>query len=73
MIPGRHTMKSLRELSHFARAPLARYAGISEDTMRKMEEGTPVSKQSAEKALGAFNRILGTSYSLDDIDVALLD
>jgi DNA-binding transcriptional regulator YiaG len=67
------TMQALREQTPFSRAAFARYAKISEETMRKMEEGIPVSHDSADKALSALNQLLRTSYTLDQIDVALLD
>jgi len=72
-LPPKLTIKYMREQSQFTRAAIARYAKLSEETLRKMEEGQPVSRESAQKALNAFNRLFNTSYSLEQIDVALLD
>jgi DNA-binding transcriptional regulator YiaG len=65
------TFKALREDTPFSRAALARYARLSEDTIKKLEERKPVSRDSAEKALAALNTILHTAYILEDVDVAL--
>ncbi len=67
------TIKSLREQARLARATFARYAGLSDDTQVKIESGEPVSRRSAELALSAANRLMGTSYTLDQVDIALLD
>lgn len=71
--PEKLTLKYMREQSRFAREAFARYAGISGDTQRKIEERIPVGRGSAQKALDAANRLLGTTYTLEQIDVALLN
>ena len=66
------TIKSLREQTGLARAAFARLAHLSDETQRKLEEGIPVSEDSANRALEMLNRLLHTSYDVENIDVSLL-
>lgn len=63
----------LRRSTGLPRARFAREAQMSDETVLKMEQGKPVSREYAYRALRTLNGILGTVYTLDDVDIVLSD
>ncbi len=67
------TLQTLREMHHFDLTMLADRAGVSPQVVRKMLTCMPVQAWQAEAVLAAFNRLFGTTYTLDSVTVVVFD
>lgn len=61
------TMLNLRLKTGLHRKEFAKQAGIAIDTQRKLEEQRPVTAHCAQRSLNLLNRLLGTSYTFEDV------
>jgi transcriptional regulator with XRE-family HTH domain len=68
------TIKALREEARLSTFDLAVKSAVSISSINRMENSKrAVKKLTALKVLDALNRMLGTEYKIEDIEILLVD
>lgn len=63
-----NSFASLRIRAHFTRQALAKEAGVSADTVTRMERGIGVTALKAYLVLEVLNRKLGTNLQVSEVE-----
>ncbi|HZO75418.1 MAG TPA: hypothetical protein VFB60_24660 [Ktedonobacteraceae bacterium] len=66
------TPLQIREQYHLNIAQLAQKAKVEADTVYFLMVGRPIARQQAEQILATMSALVGQSYTLDTVQVALL-
>ena len=70
--PKQFTPLQLRERYHLNIAHLAHQAKVAPDTVYFLLVGRPITRQQAEQILQTISTLVGQTYTLDNVRVALL-
>ena len=66
------TPLQIREQYHLNIANLAQKAKVAADTVYFLMVGRPITRQQAEQILATMSTLVGQSYTLENVQVALL-